>query len=90
MENQDVPKLGEWPVDPQTDVKISEDRIWVDGCFDFAHHGLQTRRPQIWRFQRAYSNQDMLAPCYKPEDWVKSSWLEFIPTKKSWSIKVQP
>lgn len=45
MEHEAVPKPGEWPVDPQTDVKISEDRIWVDGCFDFAHHGLHTRRP---------------------------------------------
>jgi hypothetical protein len=34
-----VPKPGEWPVDPQEDVDISDDRIWVDGCFDFAHHG---------------------------------------------------
>lgn len=45
MEHEAVPKPGEWPVDPQTDVKISKDRIWVDGCFDFAHHGLHTRRP---------------------------------------------
>lgn len=43
MEHVVVPKHGEWPVDPQTDVKISKDRIWVDGCFDFAHHGLHTR-----------------------------------------------
>ena len=34
-----VPKAGEWPVDPQEDVPISHDRLWVDGCFDFAHHG---------------------------------------------------
>jgi ethanolamine-phosphate cytidylyltransferase len=38
-----------WPVDPQEDVPISEGRIWIDGCFDFAHHGhagasLQARR----------------------------------------------
>lgn len=44
-----VPKRGEWPVDPQEDVPISEDRIWIDGCFDFFHHGhagamLQARR----------------------------------------------
>lgn len=60
------------PVDPLTDVKISEDRIWVDGCFDFAHHGLRARCSLSWRVQRAYWNQDMLAPCYKPEDWVRS------------------
>ncbi|KAI9039271.1 ethanolamine-phosphate cytidylyltransferase [Aspergillus affinis] len=34
-----VPSPGEWPVDPQEDVPISEDRLWVDGCFDFSHHG---------------------------------------------------
>ncbi|KAF2399203.1 phosphoethanolamine [Trichodelitschia bisporula] len=44
-----VPQPGEWPVDPQEDVPISDERIWVDGCFDFAHHGhagamLQARR----------------------------------------------
>ncbi|KAK3171001.1 hypothetical protein OEA41_003085 [Lepraria neglecta] len=45
----DVPTQGNWPVDPQEDVPVSKDRIWVDGCFDFAHHGhagaiLQARR----------------------------------------------
>jgi ethanolamine-phosphate cytidylyltransferase len=44
-----TPKAGHWPVDPQEDQTISEDRIWIDGCFDFAHHGhagasLQARR----------------------------------------------
>ena len=68
MESQAVPIPGEWPVDPQNDVKISEDRIWVDGCFDFAHHGLHTRRSQNWRLQRAYTYQDMLAQCYKLDD----------------------
>lgn len=34
-----IPKPGEWPVDPQDDVAISKDRIWIDGCFDFSHHG---------------------------------------------------
>ncbi|KAF7587508.1 Ethanolamine-phosphate cytidylyltransferase [Aspergillus hancockii] len=47
-ENQ-IPLPGQWPADPQRDVPISEDRIWVDGCFDFSHHGhagamLQARR----------------------------------------------
>lgn len=35
----DVPKPGEWPVGPQEDQEPRKDRIWVDGCFDFAHHG---------------------------------------------------
>ncbi|KAL2845358.1 hypothetical protein BJX68DRAFT_242199 [Aspergillus pseudodeflectus] len=44
-----VPQRGEWPVDPQEDIPISEKRVWVDGCFDFSHHGhagamLQARR----------------------------------------------
>lgn len=34
-----IPIEGQWPVDPQEDVEVSQDRIWVDGCFDFAHHG---------------------------------------------------
>ena len=38
----DVPTPGNWPVDPQEDVPVSKDRIWVDGCFDFAHHGTHT------------------------------------------------
>lgn len=40
MDNdQDIPAPGHWPVDPQEDVPVSKDRIWVDGCFDFSHHG---------------------------------------------------
>lgn len=35
-----VPAVGGWPVDPQDDVPISKSRIWIDGCFDFAHHGM--------------------------------------------------
>lgn len=35
-----IPAPGEWPVDPQADVPISDNRIWVDGCFDFSHHGM--------------------------------------------------
>jgi len=34
-----IPSEGSWPVDPQQDVEVSQQRIWVDGCFDFAHHG---------------------------------------------------
>jgi len=42
MATSDVPAPGCWPVDPQEDIQISKDRIWVDGCFDFAHHGTQS------------------------------------------------
>jgi ethanolamine-phosphate cytidylyltransferase len=49
LSQQSIPAPGEWPVDPQEDVPVSDNRIWVDGCFDFAHHGhagamLQARR----------------------------------------------
>ncbi|KAH0544706.1 hypothetical protein FGG08_001211 [Glutinoglossum americanum] len=45
----EIPAPSQWPVDPQGDVPVSKDRIWVDGCFDFSHHGhagamLQARR----------------------------------------------
>ncbi|KXS99807.1 hypothetical protein AC578_8867 [Pseudocercospora eumusae] len=51
-----IPEPGEWPVDPQEDVPIKEDRLWIDGCFDFFHHGshagvmLQSRRfgDELW------------------------------------------
>jgi ethanolamine-phosphate cytidylyltransferase len=36
-----VPAPGEWPVNPQEDEPIRKERIWVDGCFDFTHHGRQ-------------------------------------------------
>ncbi|KAI9850140.1 MAG: hypothetical protein M1838_006027 [Thelocarpon superellum] len=44
-----APAPGHWPVPPQDDAPVSKDRIWVDGCFDFSHHGhagamLQARR----------------------------------------------
>ncbi|KAL1302258.1 hypothetical protein AAFC00_002679 [Neodothiora populina] len=49
MATDEVPTPGNWPVDPQEDVPVREECIWVDGCFDFAHHGhagamLQARR----------------------------------------------
>ena len=36
----DVPEPGQWPVDPQEDQEIRKECIWIDGCFDFAHHGI--------------------------------------------------
>ena len=38
-ETDETPSPGQWPVDPQEDQPILADRIWVDGCFDFVHHG---------------------------------------------------
>ena len=37
---ENIPTEGNWPVDPQEDQPISLDRLWVDGCFDFTHHGM--------------------------------------------------
>jgi ethanolamine-phosphate cytidylyltransferase len=33
------PAPGEWRVEPQVDIEVSRTRIWIDGCFDFSHHG---------------------------------------------------
>ncbi|KAF2461348.1 hypothetical protein BDY21DRAFT_383424 [Lineolata rhizophorae] len=49
MPSEWIPKPGEWPIDPQEDVPIQDSRVWIDGCFDFSHHGhagamLQARR----------------------------------------------
>lgn len=51
-----IPKPGEWPVDPQEDLPISEDRLWVDGCFDFSHHG----RPADFAFNCCNMSVDLL------------------------------
>lgn len=42
---EQIPLPGQWPVDPQEDQAISEDKIWVDGCFDFTHHGNKRNSP---------------------------------------------
>lgn len=76
-EDIEVPGPGAWPVDPQTDVPVSKDRIWIDGCFDFSHHGIS--RPltapsddegQVHRLM--YTYQDTLVQYYKREDLGKS------------------
>lgn len=46
-----IPAPGQWPVAPQDDVPIEEERIWIDGCFDFTHHGM-SRIPQ--EFMKPY------------------------------------
>ncbi|KAL8695305.1 MAG: hypothetical protein Q9218_000204 [Villophora microphyllina] len=60
-----VPKHGEWPVDPQEDIEVSKDRIWIDGCFDFSHHGhagamLQARRLGRELFVGVHSDREIL------------------------------
>ena len=44
-----IPEPGGWPIDPQQNIPIDAGRLWIDGCFDFFHHGhagvmLQARR----------------------------------------------
>lgn len=48
-DQEEVPAPGQWPVDPQEEVPISKDRIWVDGCFDFSHHGKEEDRALLFR-----------------------------------------
>ncbi|EFW19849.1 hypothetical protein D8B26_003649 [Coccidioides posadasii str. Silveira] len=60
-----VPRFGEWPVDPQQDVPIRKERIWIDGCFDFSHHGhagamLQARRLGQELFVGVHSDEEIL------------------------------
>ncbi|WEW55585.1 choline phosphate cytidylyltransferase [Emydomyces testavorans] len=60
-----VPRSGEWPVDPQEDVPIRKERIWIDGCFDFSHHGhagamLQARRLGQELFVGVHSDEEIL------------------------------
>ncbi|KAL2041053.1 hypothetical protein N7G274_005997 [Stereocaulon virgatum] len=62
---QHVPTHGNWPVDPQEDVPLAKDRIWVDGCFDFAHHGhagaiLQARRLGTELLVGIHSDEEIL------------------------------
>jgi len=66
-----IPMPGDWPVDPQYDIDVSNDRIWVDGCFDFAHHGTLhglCTLPDL----PTEGSQVMLVPCYKREGWARS------------------
>ena len=63
----DVPTFGGWPVDPQDDLPVTRDRIWVDGCFDFAHHGTAFGlRPA--RSHQLSALQVMLVQCYRRGD----------------------
>ncbi|KAJ9642484.1 choline phosphate cytidylyltransferase [Coniosporium tulheliwenetii] len=50
---------------PQEDVPISPSRIWIDGCFDFTHHGhagamLQARRLGDVLLVGVHSDEDIL------------------------------
>lgn len=69
-----IPSDGLWPVDPQQPVQVSDDRIWVDGCFDFAHHGMLVTTLNPCSVAHLL-NQDMPAQCCRPASWAMSfSW----------------
>lgn len=71
-DDERVPLPGQWPVDPQEDVPISEDRIWVDGCFDFSHHGKCNHIMPIWQPQVLINvRQVMPEPCSRLVDSAK-------------------
>ena len=61
-----IPEPGEWPVDPQEDQALRDDRLWIDGCFDFFHHGhtgvmLQSRRLGNELLVGLHSDEDIAA-----------------------------
>lgn len=87
--DEQIPLPGQWPVDPQEDVPISEDRIWVDGCFDFSHHGKINSTLDLQLRDLTYMNQGTLEPCSKLVDSVMNYTWGFIPTKRSWRTRVQ-
>lgn len=59
-----IPAAGEWPTAPQEAVPILDDRLWIDGCFDFFHHGhagvmLQSRRLGNELFVGLHSDEEI-------------------------------
>ncbi|KAK5096829.1 choline phosphate cytidylyltransferase [Lithohypha guttulata] len=65
--DSDPPQPGQWPVDPQDDEpQVLKERMWVDGCFDFAHHGhagamLQARQLGNELYVGVHSDEAILA-----------------------------
>ncbi|EMC97225.1 hypothetical protein BAUCODRAFT_68571 [Baudoinia panamericana UAMH 10762] len=61
-----IPEPGDWPIEPQEDISVSDDRLWIDGCFDFFHHGhagvmLQSRRLGTELLVGLHSDEDIRA-----------------------------
>lgn len=67
--------------------EILEDRIWVDGCWDFFHHGTSILfvcidfeelisklplTPASYANYTVVSPQDMRVPCFKHDSWAMS------------------
>lgn len=57
-----VPAPGQWPVGPQTDLEISRARLWIDGCFDFSHHGMSLQFSSCSCSRQQLKGQ--LRPCW--------------------------
>lgn len=69
MDEEKIPTAGHWPVDPQEDVPVSKDRIWVDGCFDFSHHGTLVHTSVVLVIQELMlGSQAMPELCFRPGD----------------------
>lgn len=85
---EDVPAPGQWPVAPQDDQDIRKDRLWVDGCFDFAHHGTS----QICHDPRTYltSHQVMQELCCRAVNKARSCGAAFTPTRPSSRTRARP
>lgn len=67
MDEEITPTAGHWPVDPQEDVPVSKDRIWVDGCFDFSHHGTLVHALAVLvMLELMFCSQAMPELCFKP------------------------
>ena len=47
--NQERPTMGE-------PVPVSKDRIWIDGCFDFGHHGIEYCDARLTGLRPCWSN----------------------------------
>lgn len=50
-------------MDPQEDIPISKDRIWIDGCFDFSHHG-EMIAPVICLDVHKFADDGAYRPCW--------------------------
>lgn len=89
-DGESIPLPGHWPVDPQEDVPISDDRIWVDGCFDFSHHGeLPHLSPHRRSLLTSNCFEAMPVPCCRLADSARNFTWVSIPTRQFWNTRVR-
>ena len=60
--------------------EILDGRIWVDGCWDFFHHGMYISS-SLEKLSLTNA-QDTLAQCFKLVNSVQNLSLAYIPTKR--------